>query len=86
MANKININTVNIPTKGDAVAIIIDALGFPLPAEQVVFYYQLLDNNDTKLMDGNLYMDNQDLQSWGSDDEYAINWAIDKLKLTRNYA
>jgi hypothetical protein len=64
----------------------IEATKFQLNAVNVnlensaTFYYSLLDENNMKLREGNLYMDGKDYQNWQSD-EFAWNWAAEKLNL-----
>jgi hypothetical protein len=64
----------------------IEATKFQLNAVNVnlensaPFYYSLLDENNMKLREGNLYMDGKDYQNWQSD-EFAWNWAAEKLNL-----
>jgi hypothetical protein len=42
---------------------------------QAGFCYQLLDENQTVVAQGNIYMTGEAYQAWGNDDEYAYNWA-----------
>jgi hypothetical protein len=45
------------------------------------FYYQLLDSDLVIVADGNLTMSGEAYNEWGNDDEYAYNYAAEKLNL-----
>jgi hypothetical protein len=45
------------------------------------FYYQLLDENMAVVADGNLSLSGEAYLEWGNDDEYAYNYAAEKLNL-----
>jgi len=42
---------------------------------QAGFCYQLLDENQTVVAQGNIYMTGEAYQAWGNNDEYAFTWA-----------
>lgn len=44
------------------------------------FYYALYSDDNTKITEGNLFMDDIDYQKWQSD-QYAWDWAAEKLNL-----
>ena len=81
--NLIDIENVLIPTKGVATKFAIRALDFSLPATEVVFYWQAFkdgENEPEKILDGNLSLQGEDLEKWGANDNYVIEWALNKLQ------
>jgi hypothetical protein len=74
-----------IPTwvKGQAVTATIFNLR-PIGGElfqSASFYYALLDSDLAVTADGNLTMSGEAYNEWGNDDEYAYNYAAEKLNL-----
>jgi hypothetical protein len=49
--------------------------------ESASFYYALLDNALVQVSQGNLTMSGEAYQNWGSDDNYAWEWAASELNL-----
>jgi len=75
----------SIPTwvKGQAVTATIFNLR-PIHGElfkYTDFCYQLLDEKMAVVADGNLTMSGEAYNEWGNDDEYAYNYAAEKLNL-----
>jgi hypothetical protein len=75
----------SIPTwvKGQAVTATIFNLR-PIGGElfqSASFYYALLDSDLAVAADGNLTMSGEAYNEWGNDDEYAYNYAAEKLNL-----
>ena len=78
-------NIQSIPTwvKGQAVTATIFNLR-PIGGElfqSATFYYALLDSDLVMVADGNLTMSGEAYNEWGNDDEYAYNYAAEKLNL-----
>jgi hypothetical protein len=78
-------NIQEIPTwvKGQAVTATIFNLR-PIGGElfqSASFYYALLDSDLAVTADGNLTMSGEAYNEWGNDDEYAYNYAAEKLNL-----
>jgi hypothetical protein len=74
-----------IPTwvKGQAVTATIFNLR-PIGGElfqSASFYFALLDSDFVMVADGNLTMSGEAYNEWGNDDEYAYNYAAEKLNL-----
>jgi hypothetical protein len=44
-------------------------------------YYGLLDSNQQTVASGNIIMSGSAYQDWGTDDDYAWEWAADELGL-----
>ena len=75
----------SIPTwvKGQAVTATIFNLR-PIGGElfqSATFYFALLDSDLVVTADGNLTMSGEAYLEWGNDDEYAYNYAAEKLNL-----
>jgi hypothetical protein len=66
--------------------ILIEATQFQLNAINVNlgnsanFYYALFSDDNTKLNEGNLFMEGKDYQDW-QNDKYAWDWAATKLNI-----
>lgn len=87
----IKIQDVIVPTKGNAKYFNIIALNFPMNPTSVSFYWQIFSETQNEagdlipgsaLMDGNLTMDQQTYNNWGSDDSYVTTWACNELNFT----
>lgn len=87
----IKIQDVIVPTKGTAKYFNIIALNFPMNPTSVTFYWQIFSETQNEagepipgpsLMDGNLTMDQETYNNWGSDDSYVTTWACNELKFT----
>lgn len=53
--------------------------------DTATFYWQLLDENETKLQDGNLTMGEPQYDQWGTQTDangWAYDWAATQLNLT----
>lgn len=46
------------------------------------FIYQLVGENNVLVSQGNLMIDGEDYQLWGTNDDYPFEWAASKLNLT----
>jgi hypothetical protein len=91
----IKIQEENVPTKGIGKYFQIHALNFPMNPASVSFYWQLFDETSIQdgettkvgpgvsILDGNLSMDETTYASWASDDNYVIDWALNKLGFTK---
>jgi hypothetical protein len=92
MAIYTQIQSINIPTKGVGKFITIKSDAFDLGADSVQLNWRILDHVELlsgppfegkELLNGNLLMANSDLQTWGADDNVAIDWVINELNLTK---
>lgn len=92
MARYTQIEPITIPTKGVGKYITIDAQSFALGADAVNLQWRILENvqlnngaplEGRELLSDNIMMANSDLQSWGADDNVAIDWVINELNLTK---
>ena len=84
-----------VPTKGIGKYFQIHALNFPMNPTSVTFYWQLFSEITTEeeipqakpgasILDGNLTMTETEYASWASDDNYVIDWALEKLGFTKS--
>lgn len=80
-----------VPSKGTGVYFNLTALNFPMNPTSVTFYWQLFTEEvieeqsvpGTMVLDGNLTMNQETYNNWGSNDEYCINWALNELGFTK---
>ena len=78
-----NIQAIPTWVKGQAVTATIFNLR-PIGGElfqSATFYFALLDSDLVVTADGNLTMSGEAYLEWGNDDEYAYNYAAEKLNL-----
>lgn len=83
------IQPVVFPIKGTATQLELKVNGFSMEAKTAEFSYRLTDDGDLqtlrakKMIDsGSLLMTEQEFEAWGSDNNYCIQWAANKLGLT----
>jgi hypothetical protein len=87
------IQDVVVPTKGVGKLFYMTAISIPLPGAGASFYWsvstEVVDPETLEtqagvvVLEGNLYMDDQTYSQWGTDDEYAIDWALQQLGFTK---
>jgi hypothetical protein len=87
------IQDVVVPTKGVGKLFYMTAISIPLPGTGASFYWAVsteVENPETPepqpgivVLEGNLYMDDQTYSQWGTNDEYAIDWALQQLGFTK---
>lgn len=87
------IQDVVVPTKGIGKLFYMTAISIPLPGTGASFYWsvstEVVDPETLEtqagvvVLEGNLYMDDQTYSQWGTDDEYAIDWALQQLGFTK---
>jgi hypothetical protein len=86
------IEPITIPTKGIGKYITIDAQSFTLGADAVNLFWRILENVELnsgaplegkELLNDTLIMANEDLASWGADDNVAIDYVLNQLNLTK---
>lgn len=83
------IQPILIPTLGTATELILKVLPFEMDAITAQFYYALACNENMNevvtykiLLDGNIDMTEAEFDAWGSDNNYCLQWAANKLGLT----
>lgn len=87
------IQDVVVPTKGIGKLFYMTAISIPLPGTGASFYWsvstEVVDPETLEtqagvvVLEGNLYMDDQTYSQWGTNDEYAIDWALQQLGFTK---
>ena len=77
------IQSVAFPILGTATKLDLIVLNFAMDATLAHFYYCLYSADDAKIIDGNISMTEEEFNQWGADNEYCINWACNKLNLTK---
>lgn len=82
------IQPITIPTLGTVTELILRVLPFEMDATTAQFYYALACDEDMNgvityktLLDGNIYMTEDEFSAWGSDNTYCLQWAANKLGL-----
>jgi len=79
----IPIETILIPTKEDGVYLLLKITNYIIGGVNATILWSVLSNSSEPILDGYIVIDGQEFLDWGSDDEYIINWTINKLKFTR---
>jgi hypothetical protein len=79
----IPIKTISIPTKEDGVYLLLKITNYIIGGVSAIISWSVLSNSLELVLDGYIVIDGQDFLDWGSNDEYVINWVVDKLKFTR---
>ena len=86
----IKIQDVNVPTKGVGKYFSLMSLNIPLPGTTASFYWAVYSETETQdpepkkqpgsvILDGNITMPEAIYAEWGTDDDFAINWALNEL-------
>lgn len=79
----INIQEVNIPTKGIANKIRFNVHPFGLsPTNGFRIGYVLTDDNNKYVVGGIINVPQEIYDNWGTDDSYIVNYCLNELKLT----
>jgi hypothetical protein len=96
--NYTQIQDVIVPTKGVGKYFVITLIQLSLPGTSATFYWQVLnettqpgneaDEQPSKfpgsmVLEGNLTMNEEEYALWGTDDNYVINWALEKLNFQK---
>lgn len=89
----IDIKPIIIPTKGTAKYFNLElSNNLKLPATSAMFLWELLPELEDEfgnpipgpaLLSGNITMSEAIYNNWGSDDNYAVDWALNELNLQR---
>lgn len=79
----VNIQAIEIPTKGTAITLEVRVLTFGLNAESAIAYYALKDSNNNTLLEGNLQIISEVFLNWGTDDSVIEDFVLDELNLVR---
>ena len=68
-----------IPILGTAKFLIVRVLAFDMTATTCDFWYGLLNQDESIILEGNLSMNENEFNNWGADNNYCISWAASKL-------
>lgn len=69
--------------KKDATQLNVAPMNIALFAESCGSYWQLFDEDGSKLDDGNMEIPSEIYLNWGEDDNIIVDYAIEQLGLTR---
>lgn len=78
------IQPVVIPTKGTAVKLNIRVIYYELGGDYATFYWCAQTESDLMVLEGNLDMKSPELDSWGTDDTYVVDWVLEKLNFVKD--
>ena len=78
----IQIEPINIPTKGIASQMSVLVLNFSTNATTTTTYWQLYDENGTGLLDGNYTMTEEQFATWGTDNNVVNEYVADAIGVT----
>ena len=83
MNTNIQINSVVIPLKGEGTQIFIRTMTEGINNATGMIYWQLLTEEGSPLMDGNIHLSAEQVAEWGDSMEYIENLVLDRLNLTK---
>ena len=84
MNTNIQINPVTIPLKGEGTQIFVRTMTDGINNATGMIYWQLLTEEGSPLMDGNITLSVEQVAEWGDSMEYIENIVLNKLGLTKN--
>ena len=82
MNTNIQINPVVIPLKGEGTQIFVRTMTEGINNATGMIYWQLLTEEGSPLMDGNIPLTAEEVEAWGDSMEYIENLVLDRLNLT----
>ena len=83
MNTNIQINPVVIPLKGEGTQIFVRTMTEGINNATGMIYWQLLTEEGSPLMDGNIPLTVEEVEAWGDSMEYIENLVLDRLNLTK---
>ena len=83
MNTNIQINPVTIPLKGEGTQIFVRTMVEGLNNATSMIYWQLLTEEGSPLMDGNIPLSVEQVAEWGDSMEYIENIVLSKLGLIK---
>lgn len=84
MNTNIQINPVTIPLKGEGTQIFVRTMTGGINNATGMIYWQLLTDEGSPLMDGNIPLTAEEVEAWGDSMDYIENIVLNKLGLTKN--
>ena len=78
------IQPVVVPTKGTAVKLNIRVVYYEIGGTRASFYWEAQTESGFIVLEGNLTMESPELDSWGTDDTYVVDWVLEKLNFVKD--
>lgn len=79
-----NIQPINVPTKGTATTFGMNVVSYNLGSSSATFYWYAQTTEGITVLDGNLSMTSPEIDSWGTDDNFVIDWGLAQLGFIKN--
>lgn len=89
----VSIKPISVPTRGIGKYFLLElSNNLRLPGDSAHFYWEIYTEVEmgmseyvpgTMILNGNLTMPKEIYDQWGTDDNYAINWALNELNLQK---
>jgi len=83
MNTNIQINPVVIPLKGEGTQIFVRTMTEGIANATGMIYWQLLTEEGSPLMDGNITLSAEQVDEWGDSMEYIENIVLTELSITK---
>ena len=83
MSTNIQINPVKIPLKGEGTQILVRTMTEGINNATGIIYWQLLTEEGSPLMDGNIPLSAEQVAEWGDSMEYIENIVLTELSITK---
>lgn len=80
---KTQIQPITIPTKPNGEFISLHIISYVIGGDKVTIGWDVSSTDNECVLSGELLIDGQDFIDWGSDDNYIINWTLNKLNFTK---
>lgn len=78
---KRHIEPIVIPTKDNGAMIELRIIDYVIGSSSASIEWNIYSHKQEAVLNGMILIEGQDFLDWGSDDEYIINFATDKLNL-----
>ena len=83
MNTNIQINSVVIPLKGEGTQIFVRTMTEGINNATGMIYWQLLTEEGSPLMDGNIHLSVEQVAEWGDSMDYIENIVLTELSITK---
>lgn len=78
----VDINPVSFPIVGEATKLFVQVNSFSASDTRCMLYYILFTEDETKVLDGNVNMSEEEFDAWGQDNSILYDLVASKLNLT----
>lgn len=78
------IQPVTIPAKGVATKLNIKVIYYEIGGSYATFYWGAQTESEVTILEGSLTMESPELDSWGTDDTYVVDWVLEKLNFVKD--